>query len=90
MDYGIDICRNHHDCGKMLFDIEKQDVHSGASGCGCMASVLCGHILPQMKNGKFKRIIAMATGALMNPTVILQGESIPAIAHAVIIENTEV
>lgn len=89
IEEGFDISRNHNDCGKMLFDIDRQDVHSGASGCGCMGSVLCGHILPRMKEGKYKRIIAMATGALMNPTVVLQGESIPGIAHAVIIENTQ-
>lgn len=87
---GFDISKNHYDCGKMLYDIKKQDVHAGASGCGCIGSVLCGHILSQMRKGKYKRIIAMATGALMNPTVILQGETIPGIAHAVIIENTEV
>ena len=84
---GFDISAVHNDCGKMIFDIEGQDVHSGGCGCGCMGSVLCGHILKEMKNGKYKKIIAMATGALMNPTVVLQGQSIPGIAHAVIIER---
>ncbi len=82
---GYDISKNHRDCGLMIYDIDSQDVHSGGSGCGCMGSVFCGYILPRMKKGQ--RIIAMATGALMNPTVVLQGESIPGIAHAVIIEN---
>ena len=84
---GYDISRVHNDCGKMIYDIKEQDVHSGASGCGCMGSVLCGHILSDMKKGKYKKIIAMATGALMNPTVVLQGQSIPGIAHAVVIER---
>ncbi len=84
---GYDISSVHNDCGKMIYDIKGQDVHSGGSGCGCMGSVLCGHILNEMKSGKRKKIIAMATGALMNPTVVLQGQSIPGIAHAVIIER---
>lgn len=85
---GYDIKIQHNDCGKMIFDLKKQDVHSGGSGCGCMGSVLCGHILNEMKQGKYNRIIAMATGALMNPTVVLQGESIPGIAHAIVIERS--
>lgn len=84
---GYDISAVHNDCGKMIYDIKGQDVHCGGSGCGCMGSVLCGHILKEMKKGKYKKIIAMATGALMNPTVVLQGQSIPGIAHAVVIER---
>ena len=82
---GYDISNIHNDCGKMLYDIEGQDVHSGGSGCGCCASVLCGHILPEMEKGRYKRILVAATGALMNPLTVLQGESIPAISHAVTI-----
>ncbi len=80
---GYDIYKNHIDCGMILYDIEKQDVHAGASGCGCCASVLCGHLLKEMENGKYKNILVAATGALMNPQTILQGESIPTISHAV-------
>lgn len=83
---GFDISGIHNDCGLMIFNLDEQDVHAGGSGCGCMGSVLCGHILKEMRSGKYKKIIAMATGALMNPTVVLQGETIPGIAHAVIIE----
>lgn len=86
-DEGFDISKIHNDCGKMIFDLEKQDVHAGGSGCGCMGSVLCGHIMNKLREGRYKRILIMATGALMNPTVVLQGESIPGIAHAVAIEN---
>lgn len=82
---GYDINAKHKDCGKMIYDIKRQDVHAGASGCGCCASVLCGHILKEMKKGTYKRILVAATGALMNPLTVLQGESIPSISHAVTI-----
>lgn len=77
------IWANHDDCGKMIFERKSQDVHSGGSGCGCSASVLCGKILPDMIAGKYKNILFCATGALMSPITTFQGESIPAIAHLV-------
>ncbi len=78
--YGI---TNYDDCGTMIFDTESQDTHSGGSGCGCSASVLCGYILPEIKRGAFKNVLFAATGALMSPTSTFQGESIPAISHAI-------
>lgn len=84
---GFDIRQNHKDCGKMIFDIDKQDVHAGGSGCGCCGSVFCGYAFRELKRHNMKKILVMATGALMNPMVVQQGESIPAIAHAVAIEN---
>lgn len=84
---GYDIGELHNDCGKMIYNIKEQDVHAGGSGCGCCGSVLCGHILKEMNNGAYDRILVMATGALMNPMTVQQGESIPAIAHAVAIER---
>ncbi|MBQ3125340.1 MAG: stage V sporulation protein AD [Clostridia bacterium] len=80
---GFDITGKHNDCGKMLYDIDEQDVHAGGSGCGCCASVLCGHILNELEKGTYKNILVAATGALMNPLTVLQGESIPTISHAV-------
>jgi len=74
---------NHNDCGVMIFDREKQDVHAGGSGCGCSASVLCSKILSDLENGKLKNILFCATGALMSPTSSLQGETIPSIAHLI-------
>ena len=68
------------------FDCEKQDVNSGGSGCGCSASVLCSHILKQMREGKLKKVLFVATGALMSPTSSKQGQPIPGIAHAVMLE----
>ena len=79
---GIDIYKQHEDCGKLIYDLEKDDVHAGASGCGCCASVFCGHIFDELKKGSLKRILLVATGALMNATIVQQGESIPVIAHA--------
>lgn len=80
---GISIDEKHNDCGLMIYDKEKQDVHAGGSGCGCSAVVLCSTILNQLKSGKLNNVIFMATGALMSPTSSQQGESIPSIAHLV-------
>ncbi|MBR2108603.1 MAG: stage V sporulation protein AD [Ruminococcus sp.] len=80
---GFDIKSKHSDCGLMIFDRNKQDVHSGGSGCGCAATVLCSTILPDMIDGKYNNILFIATGALMSPTSAQQGETIPAIAHLV-------
>ncbi|MBQ3426419.1 MAG: stage V sporulation protein AD [Clostridia bacterium] len=84
---GFDITSKHDDCGRMIYDIENQDVHAGGSGCGCCASVLCSHIMNALEAGKYKRILVAATGALMNPVTVQQGETIPAIAHAIVIER---
>lgn len=75
------------DCGIMLYDSDAQDVHSGGSGCGCSAIVTCGHLLKQMAQGKLKKLLLVATGALLSPTTFQQGENIPAVAHAVAIEG---
>lgn len=85
---GFDLNDKHNDCGLMIYDLNKQDVHAGGSGCGCSASVLCGHILKQLKDGAINDVLFCATGALMSPTMIQQGESIPSIAHAVHISAT--
>ena len=78
---GIDIRCRHSDCGTLIFDREKQDVHAGGSGCGCSASVLCSYIMHRLEKGDFRNILFMSTGALMSPTSSFQGESIPGIAH---------
>ena len=80
---GIDIKSNHKDCGMMIFDIEDQDVHAGASGCGCSASVLTGYILKKLEKGEYNNILFCATGALLSPTSVMQGETIPSIAHLI-------
>ena len=80
---GFPLGENYNDCGLMLYDREKQQVESGASGCGCSAAVLSGHVLPKLKNGVLKSVLAVSTGALMSPTSVQQGETIPGIAHLI-------
>ena len=78
---------NHADCGALIFDLKKQDVHCGGSGCGCCASVLTGHLLNGMKAGKWNNILFCPTGALHSPTSAFQGESVPGICHAIAIST---
>ena len=82
---GVDMGKNYLDCGMLLYDIEKQDMHAGASGCGCSASVLCGYLLRKMEEGAWKKILFAPTGALLSPVSTSQGESIPGICHAIAI-----
>ena len=83
---GYQIKANYNDCGVLMFDKEKQDTHSGGSGCACIGTVFSGYFFKQLKQKKLKKILLMATGALMNSTSSQQGESIPGIAHAISIE----
>ena len=83
---GYNIRANYNDCGVLIFDKLKQDTHSGGSGCGCIATVFSGYIYKQLQEKKYKKVLLIATGALMNSTSSQQGESIPGIAHAVSIE----
>ena len=82
-DYDTDLGRVYDDCGLMIFDPKKQDVHAGGSGCGCSASVFSTRILRELTAGKLRRVLFAGTGALMSPLTSLQGESIPCICHAV-------
>lgn len=84
---GIDLSHNYNDCGLMIFSREAQDVHAGGSGCGCSASVLSGYLLNGMRDGRWKNILFAATGALLSPTSVQQGESIPSICYAVAIST---
>ena len=84
---GIDMRNNYNDCGLMLYDLKKQDMHAGASGCGCSAAVLNGYLLRQMRQKKLNNILFAPTGALLSPTSSFQGESIPSICHAVAFSN---
>ncbi|MFC4305511.1 stage V sporulation protein AD [Cohnella boryungensis] len=74
------------DCGLMIYDVEKQKVQAGGSGCGCSAVVTYGHLLKRIHKGELGRILVVATGALLSPLSYQQGESIPCVAHAVAIE----
>ncbi len=86
-DEGIPFGDNYSDCGLMIYSRSDQDVHAGASGCGCSASVLTGHLLNGMRMGKWRKILFAATGALMSPTATQQGESIPGVCCAVSISK---
>ena len=85
---GVSLKEHHQDCGLLIYDRERQDVHAGGSGCGCSASMMCAHFLDRVKSGELKRLLYVATGALMSPTMVQQGGSIPGIAHAVEISYT--
>ena len=84
---GYNIKDNYNDCGVLIFDKKTQDTHSGGSGCACCGTVFSGYFFKQLKERKMKKILLIATGALMNSTSSQQGESIPGIAHAISIEN---
>ncbi len=85
-DGGYNIAPRHVDCGLLIYDREKSDKHAGGSGCGCSAAVLAAYILPRMRRGKLHRILFMATGALMSPASVWQGNNIPGICHLLRIE----
>jgi len=81
----VKISNGFSDCGVMIYS-QDQDTHAGGSGCGCSAVVLTGHILNQMYSGELKKVLFVGSGSLHSPITSLQGESMPAIGHAVSIE----
>ena len=78
----------HLDCGNLLYDNKNADVHSGASGCGCSASVLASYFIPELESGNIKNILFMSTGALMSPSSVMQGQNILGIAPAIHISSS--
>ena len=84
---GYNMTKNYTDCGLLLYDRQKQDMHAGGSGAGCSAAVLCGYLLTEMKRGRWQKIIFAPTGALLSPTSSMQKQSIPGICHAVVWER---
>ena len=82
---GISLGGKIADCGTLVFDNTRQDVHSGGSGCGCSAITLCGDLLTKLNTGKLKKILFCGTGALLSPTSTQQGLPIPGVCHAVCI-----
>jgi len=83
----LDISQCYNDCGCMVFDIDRQDMHGGGSGCGCGAITLCGYLMDLFKAEELNKLLFVGTGALLSPTSTMQGESIPSVAHAVAIER---
>lgn len=86
---GITLGERYTDCGLLLYDRKKQDMHAGGSGCGCSASVLNGYLLKGMREKRWNRLLFAPTGALLSPTSSFQGESIPGICHALVFSNTK-
>jgi len=84
---GKDISAQHLDCGKLIYDQDSQDTHAGGSGCGCAATTLSAYVLPKIAAGEWKRILFVPTGALMSTVSYNEGESVPGIAHAVVLEH---
>ena len=84
---GVSLGGKLTDCGNLVFDNTKQDVHAGGSGCGCSAITLCAEFLPKLASGKLKKILFCGTGALLSPTSTQQGLPIPGVCHAVCIQG---
>ena len=84
---GFDIRERHMDCGIEIYNREKQNTNAGGSGCGCSAVILSAHILPQMEKGAWKRVLFVPTGALMSTVSFHEGQSVPGIAHGVVLER---
>lgn len=84
--YRLDIRGQHMDCGIEIFDDASQDTHAGGSGCGCSAVVLTSYVLPKLRSGEWKRVLFVPTGALLSTVSFNEGQSVPGIAHAVVIE----
>ncbi len=86
-DYGLDIAERHRDCGLMIYDMNDRDVNSGGSGCGCSGAVICTHFMRRLACGELGKILFVGTGALLSQLSPLQGESVPSIAHAVVLKG---
>ena len=87
-EYSIEL-KNYDDCGSMIYDVENQSVYAGASGPACAPLVTYGYIFDKMKKKEIKRVLLVATGALMNTTMVNNKNTIPAIAHAISLEVVE-
>lgn len=86
---GWDIHDQHLDCGMLIYDQDSQDTHAGGSGCGCAATVFASYILPKLESGEWKRILFVPTGALLSKVSFYEGQSVPGIAHGVVLEHEE-
>jgi len=83
----LDMWGKYTDCGMLMYDYKKQDVNSGASGCGCSAAIAASYFIDKLKNG-CKDILLIGTGALLSPVSVLQKQNIPAVAHLIHISNS--
>jgi len=86
-DKGYDIADKHMDCGIEIFDAQSQDTHAGGSGCGCCAVTLSAYILKQLSEKNWKKVLFVPTGALLSKTSFNEGQTVPGIAHALLLES---
>ncbi|WP_099468664.1 stage V sporulation protein AD [Konateibacter massiliensis] len=86
---GFDITKQHMDCGKEIFDQDAQDTHAGGSGCGCSATTLSAYLLKELEEARMNKILFVPTGALLSTVSYNEGQSVPGIAHGVVIERSE-
>ncbi len=84
---GKDISKKHMDCGMKIFDQKTQDTHAGGSGCGCAAITLASYVLPKIEKGEWRKVLFVPTGALMSTVSFNEGESVPGIAHGIVLEH---
>lgn len=84
---GYDVKNRLHDCGLMIYDVENQDVFCGGSGCACSMCVSLTKLLNGIEQGQYRRVMVIATGALLSPVAVQQKESIPCVAHAIVYER---
>lgn len=83
---GFDIANNHMDCGIEIYDKDAQDTHAGGSGCGCSAITLTGYILKKLQQREWNRVLFVPTGALLSKISFNEGNTVPGIAHGIILE----
>lgn len=86
---GKQIENNHLDCGMLIFDPQTQNTNAGGSGCGCAAVTLSAYILPKLETGEWKKVLFVPTGALMSTVSHNEGESVPGIAHGIMLEHED-
>lgn len=87
MGDGYDISKNHEDAGLLIYDLTDDTIYAGGSGCACIGVVSMGYVVSKIKKGELKRVLLCGTGALLNPTIINQNETIPAICHCIALEG---
>ena len=85
---GYDIRDKHKDCGMLIFEQETQNTNAGGSGCGCAATTLSAYVLPKIQKGEWNRVLFVPTGALMSTVSYNEGQSVPGIAHAIVLEHS--
>ncbi len=84
---GYDISSKHMDCGIEIYDAKTQDTHAGGSGCGCSAVTLSAYILKQLEEKNWRKVLFLPTGALLSKTSFNEGQSVPGIAHALVLQS---